>query len=272
MTSSLIFKTFLHHPLPLALLAPVFEDEVDGHHAHRDHDRNHNRVKHKTPLERAEPLGPALVSVPILAHYSTSVKREKRAYFCYNYLMIISYQGVEGFKISQGELTLAVNPQSKISAAVTLFTGSRAETAEKSGFVIAGPGEYEIKDVFIKGFLSEAKDKLNTIYLISFEGLKLCFLGSLFNPQLPTKTLEAIEDIDILFVPVGGNEVLEPSAAYKLAVSLEPSVIIPMHYAKPALDQFIKEGGDKVEALDKFVVKKKDLEGKESEIVVLKEE
>ena len=70
-----------------------------------------------------------------------------------------------------------------------------------------------------------------------------------------------------------GASTLDPVSAYKLSVSLEPSVIIPMHYTKTALEQFIKEGGEtKVESLDKFVVKKKDLEGKESEIVVLKEE
>ncbi len=187
--------------------------------------------------------------------------------------MIISYQGVECFKISQGDLTLVVNPQSKMSADITLFTTGRGETAEKSGFVIDGPGEYEIKDVFIKGFLSQAKDKLNTIYLISFEGMKLCFLGALSNPELKTETLEALENIDILFVPTGGTDVLDPAAAYKLAVSLEPSVIIPMHYNKATLEQFLKEGGEKTaEALEKFVVKKKDLEGKEGEIVVLKEE
>ena len=187
--------------------------------------------------------------------------------------MIISYQGAESFKISQGDLTLAVNPQSKVSADITLFTTGSSETAEKSGFVMSGPGEYEIKDVFIKGFLSQAKDKLNTIYLISFEGMKLCFLGALSNAELPTKTLEALEDIDILFVPTGGETVLDAAAAYKLAVSLEPSVIIPMHYTKTTLEQFLKEGGEKnAEALDKFVVKKKDLEGKEGEIVVLKEE
>ena len=187
--------------------------------------------------------------------------------------MIISYQGVESFKISHGDLAIAVNPQSKVSADITLFTTGRQETAEKSGFVIDGPGEYEIKDVFIKGFLSKASGRLNTIYLISFEGMKLCFLGALVNPELPTNTLESIEDIDILFVPIGGSEVLDPTAAYKLAVSLEPSVIIPMHYNKATLEQFIKEGGEKHEgAIDKFVVKKKDLEGKEGEIVVLKEE
>ncbi len=178
------------------------------------------------------------------------------------------------FKISQGDLLIAVNPQSKTSADITLFTTGLGETADKSGFVINGPGEYEIKDVFIKGFLSSGPDrKINTIYLITFEGLNLCFLGALSAAALPNEILEAIEDVDILFVPIGGSPVLDPPSAYNLAVSLEPSVIIPMHYSKPSLEQFIKEGGEaKVESLDKFVVKKKDLEGKEGEIVVLREE
>lgn len=203
--------------------------------------------------------------------------------------MIISYQGLTCFKISQGDLTLAINPISKDSktgtpkkfgADITLITANhpdmngREQTSrgDKESFVIDGPGEYEIKDVFIKGFLSEGPKLINTIYMITFEGMKLCFLGALSNPEIPDKTLEALEDIDILFVPIGGGETLDPAKAYKLAVSLEPSVVIPMYYNKANLDQFIKEGGEKVEAIDKFVVKKKDLEGKESEIVVLKEE
>ncbi len=204
--------------------------------------------------------------------------------------MIISYQGLECFKISQGDLTLAINPISKDSKAgeptrfgadITLITtnhpdmNGREQTSrgDKESFVVMGPGEYEIKDVFIKGFLSEGPGLVNTIYMISFEGMKLCFLGGLSNPELSTKTSEALEDIDILFVPIGGADTLDPAKAYKLAVSLEPSVIIPMHYNKQMLEQFIKEGGkEKIEAIDKFVVKKKDLEGKESEIVVLKEE
>ena len=211
--------------------------------------------------------------------------------------MIISYHGAECFKVSQGDITLALNPISKDSqmkptrfgADITLITtnhpdfNGRDQTSrgDKESFVINGPGEYEIKGIFIKGFLSEGSGKkINTIYLLSFEGINLCFLGALANPTLPDEILEAIEDIDILFVPTGGGgpakdgaSTLDPVSAYKLSVSLEPSVIIPMHYTKTALEQFIKEGGEtKVESLDKFVVKKKDLEGKESEIVVLKEE
>src|SRR3989338_2281251 len=186
--------------------------------------------------------------------------------------MVITYHGAECFKISQGDLSLVLNPQSKMSADITLFTTSRNEVAEKSGFVIDEPGEYEIKDVFIKGFLSEGPaKKTNTIYLISFEGLNLCFLGALANPDLSTETLESIEDVDILFTPVS-KDTLDPATAYKLAVSLEPSVIIPMYYTKETEAQFIKEGGTKVEPLEKFVVKKKDLEGREADIVILKEE
>ncbi|MDB5254251.1 MAG: hypothetical protein JWL80_317 [Parcubacteria group bacterium] len=211
--------------------------------------------------------------------------------------MIISYQGIESFKISQGDLTLAINPPSKDSkfgtnksgADITLITtnhpdlngGDTTSRGDKESFVITGPGEYEVKDVGIKGFLSESnygdEARYNTIYQISFEGMNLGFLGALSNPALSADALEALEEVDVLFVPIGGEGVLDAAAAYKLAVSLEPSIIIPMHYGKvgdkKSLDVFLKEGGeDKVDAIDKLVLKKKDLEGKEGDIVVLKEE
>lgn len=186
--------------------------------------------------------------------------------------MIITYQGEDSFKISQGDLTIAINPRSKISADITIFSTGRDEISQKSGFVIDGPGEYEVKGVFIKGFLSEGKDRLNTLYIMNYESMKLCYLGNIYNPVLDNKVLEAIEDIDILFVPSGSTNVLDPASAYKLAVSLEPAIIIPMKYTKETLDQFNKEGGAKPEVLDKLVIKKKDLEGKEGEIIVLSRE
>lgn len=177
--------------------------------------------------------------------------------------MIVTYQGGSSFKISQGELSLAVNPQAKTSADVTLFSSLPQETSDKSGFVITGPGEYEVKDIFIKGFLSQGAERLNTVYLITFEGMRLCLLGDLVG-ELAPEVRESLENIDILFAPTTSS---------KLAVSLEPSVIIPVNYTKASLDQFLKESGQKgAEPLDKLVVKKKDLEGKEGEIIVLKDE
>lgn len=210
--------------------------------------------------------------------------------------MIITYHGAECFKVSQGNVTLAFNPVSKDSkfkptrfgADVTLVTTSLPEfngveqtsRGDKSSFVIDGPGEYEIMGIFVKGFLSEGPEspgqsgkKINTIYLVTFEDIRICFLGALTNATLPEEIVEGMEEVDILFTPLGEGGTLDPTSAYKLAVSLEPSVIIPMYYTKPSLEEFNKEGGKaKIELLDKFVVKKKDLEDKEGEIVSLKEE
>lgn len=178
--------------------------------------------------------------------------------------MIITYQGGESFKVSQGDLSLVLNPKSKTSADITLFNIGRDETSEKSGFVIHGPGEYEIKDISIKGLPSEGKDgKINTIYTIGFEGVNLCFLGGLASESLSSETIGNLENIDILFTPV---------SHYKLAVSLEPALIIPSAYNAESLKKFLKDAGEEPETIDKLVIKKKDLEGKEGDIIVLKEE
>lgn len=211
--------------------------------------------------------------------------------------MIISYQGIESFKISQGDLTIAINPISKDSkfkskvagADITLITTNHPDMngrdttsrGDKESFIISGPGEYEVKDVSIKGFLSGSEfggdKKINTIYQITLENINLCFLGALSDEKLSNETLEALNDIDILFVPIGGEGVLAPAASYKLAVSLEPGIIIPMHYGeigeKNALKTFLEEGGEEdVKPIDKLVIKRKDLEGKEGDVVILKEE
>ena len=77
-------------------------------------------------------------------------------------------------------------------------------------------------------------------------------------------------NIDILFVPIGGGDVLDVPQASKLAVKLEAKLIIPMHYGTQALASFLKEEGIKeVEPVEKLTIKKKDLELMEGEIVVL---
>jgi len=63
---------------------------------------------------------------------------------------------------------------------------------------------------------------------------------------------------------------LSPADANKLAVNLEPKIIIPTHYDAATLKTFLKEAGsESVAPLEKLTIKKKDLEGKEGDIVVL---
>lgn len=204
--------------------------------------------------------------------------------------MVISYAGGECFKVSQGDLTLSFNPpsrdsklaQAKFGADIALvsldhpdFNGKEnASFGEREPFVISGPGEYEVRGVAVRGFGTKTtydkKETINTIYSVALEGMNLCFLGALGSPELPTEAKQELDNIDILFLPVGGDGVLEHAAAYKLAVQLEPKVIIPMHYKPDTLKAFLKEAGaEGVKAEDRLTVKKKDLEGKEAEVVVL---
>lgn len=172
--------------------------------------------------------------------------------------MIVSFQGGESLKISQGDLAVAVNPKSRAGAAITLLSTPQKEAdVARDSFVIDGPGEYEVKGIAVKGFPGG-------VYVLNFENMNLCFLASRVGTSLSEDTTESLEDIDILFAPVTHNE---------LAVSLEPKVIIPTNYTPESLKKFIKDtGAESSTPQEKLVIKKKDLEGKEGEIIILKEE
>jgi len=201
--------------------------------------------------------------------------------------MIITYQGVQSFKVQFGDTVLAFDPVSKESkhkagsfgADIALVSvnhpdmngASQASRGEKEAFVISGPGEYEVQGVFVRGAASvtnySGEAKINTIYSVSLEGMNICFLGALSDPNISGEAKESLDGIDILFVPV---DTLGAAAAYKFAVSLEPSIIIPMNFGDASLKTFLKEGGEEsVKPTDKLTIKKKDLEGKKGEIIVL---
>ncbi len=151
---------------------------------------------------------------------------------------------------------------------------------DKKPFVISSPGEYEVRGVFIKGFASESgydgEKRINTIYTVSLEGMNICFLGALNTTELPKEADESIDAVDILFVPISGDGVLDPTKAYKLAVSIGPKIIIPINYGdigdKDALKKFLKEAGENPKPEPKLTLKKKDLEGKEADVMVLERE
>lgn len=206
--------------------------------------------------------------------------------------MIITYFGKQFFKIQQGEMVIAFNPVSKVSktgisakfgADIALVTTNHPDYngvdqlihGDRAPFVVSGPGDYEVKEIFIKGVLSEGpntqKTYVNSIYSLTVDNINLCFLGAVSNGDISKEVREAVGDPDILFVPVGGKDILDAKAASKLASSLEPKMIIPMDYDDAALKAFLKEiGSEKAEVVDKLTLKRKDLDNKEGEVVVFK--
>lgn len=176
----------------------------------------------------------------------------------------------------------------KMEADILLVTHGHSDhsNAKEIGgdpFLIENPGEYERKDVFVRGIASYHDDKegkergQNTIYTIEAEELRLCHLGDFGQADLTPEQLETIGDIDILMVPVGGNSTIDAKGAVKVISQIEPRIIIPMHYNAPKLkvklddlDKFLKEMGRKaVEPQPKLLIKKKDLSVEEEKVVVL---
>lgn len=113
---------------------------------------------------------------------------------------------------------------------------------EGSPFVVQGPGEYEVKGVGIVGigvFHDEekgAKRGTNTIYRIEIDGVSLVHLGDVGH-TLATVQVEALDGVDVLFVPVGGVYTIDAAAAAAIIHEIEPSIVIPMHYGRPELNQ-----------------------------------
>lgn len=209
--------------------------------------------------------------------------------------MVIQHYGLQSFKIVLGGMTVSVNPVSKRSESTNASFGAdivlvsvdhpdmngvgAVSRGDKEPFVISGPGEYEVQDVFVRGFATPAAydgKTLNTMYLIRMEDMELCFLGAMHTKELPVE----LEEVNVLFVPIAGGDVLSPKDAHALSVSIEPNVVIPMQFAKPGekitkkkskvLQQFLKEEGESNGApIEKLTLKKKDLAEKSGDVVVL---
>jgi len=206
--------------------------------------------------------------------------------------MIITYFGKQFFKIGQGDTVLSFNPVSKGSktgisahfgADIALSTTNHPDYngleqlshGDRVPFAVTGPGDYEIREIFIKGLLSEtsidSKKYINTIYVFSLDNISVAFLGALSSPEISKEAHEAIGSPDILFIPIGGKGLLDAKMASKLASSFEPKMIIPMDYDSVSLKVFLKEMGEEnAEVVDKLTLKQKDLDGREADVVVLK--
>jgi len=216
--------------------------------------------------------------------------------------MIIQYYGLSCFKVT-------TKPEGRGGADVTIFfapfdksTGLRPPQGaadmvfiphDSPAFNNAGsikndpkvfdmPGEYAISGVSAIGTTAVA-DQDNgaqrgntTIFSVQTEGLTLCHLGAL-GTDLDAEQFDHIGDVDILFVPVGDHNGITAKLAEKICRSLQPRIIIPMHYqikgAKEGLSgrkDFCAEiGSCPKEQLQKLTLKKKDLEEKTMEVILL---
>ena len=149
-------------------------------------------------------------------------------------------------------------------------------------FVADSPGEFSIQGVTIEGISSfhDNKEGLdrgrNTIFVFETEDLRVCHLGDLGH-ELTEDQIDAIGDVDILMIPIGGTYTLDAKGAKKVVGQIEPKIIIPMHYKIDGLTielddetEFCNELGTTIkDKLSRISLKKKDLEDVENKVMLM---
>ena len=155
-----------------------------------------------------------------------------------------------------------------------------ASAVAGSPVVVERPGEYEIKDVAIRGITTyhdaEKGERLgkNTVFILELEGLTLCHLGDLGHVPSAAQA-EELGNIDVLLVPVGGGSTIDASEATQTVSLLTPRIVVPMHYQDERrsdlepLDRFLKEMGvSEVVPQQRLTLSKSQLPA-ETQVVVL---
>jgi len=212
--------------------------------------------------------------------------------------MTITWLGQSCFKIQGSDVTLITDPYNaevgfklpRLTADIVTVSHDHFDHNNAAGvsgengapFLIASPGEYEIKGVFVYGIpfwhdKSEGKDRGQTVaYRIEMEGISVAHLGDLGH-TLSEEQVAQLDGVDILLIPVGGKWTIGASEAVEIINEIEPRIVIPMHYKIPGLktdvepvDKFLKEmGASKAERLPKLKIAKKDLPQEETKLILL---
>lgn len=210
--------------------------------------------------------------------------------------MTITWYGQACFRLENKEISLLIDPFSKeiglkppkIKDQIVLVTHSHydhnnLESLPDDAFLINGPGEYEVKDIYIKGIQSfhdkfQGQERgLNTIYFIKFDDINLAHLGDLGQEKLSESQIDALGAVDILMIPVGGIYTINYKEAVGIINQIEPKIVIPMHYKIPGLninldgvEKFLKELGLTPEKIDKsYKIQKKNLPSEELKVLLI---
>ena len=155
------------------------------------------------------------------------------------------------------------------------------DAVKGSEHIIDGAGEFEIGGVCITavqtaGGGKKTKDNTrNTLYVFDYEGITVAHLGDLL--EVPTQSeVEALGTVNVLLLPVGGGNSLNAAKAAEVVSTIEPNIVIPMHYATDGtklklepLSKFLKEMGlGKIESQPSLKATRSSLP-QETKVVVL---
>jgi len=92
----------------------------------------------------------------------------------------------------------------------------------------------------------------NTIFRFTLDGLRVSHFGDFGQSELRDEQEEAIGEVDLLLLPVGGGPTVGGDAAAAIVRALRPRLVVPMHYRTEAVnfldppDEFLAALGARV--------------------------
>jgi len=116
------------------------------------------------------------------------------------------------------------------------YDHNSAKSVEKSGSkIITDSRKRTVDDVEINGIDSYhdedagAKRGNNIMFKFKMDEINFCHLGDLGH-DLDEESINKIGDVDVLFIPVGGNFTIDAEKAWEIIKKIKPKIVIPMHY------------------------------------------
>lgn len=200
--------------------------------------------------------------------------------------MVISWLGDAGIRLQTKDAVLVIDPPSSDTGfraskqaadivAITTKTGRDPKAVGGEPMLLDLPGEYERKNIFVYG-VGLPSEAHHVHWRVEAEEMSFGHLGNLQH-ALENGELARLEGVDVLFVPVGGGDVLTPARATELISQIEPRVVVPIQYKVAGgkanygtLEAFLKDMGAKhSEPITKWKIQKKDLPAEDTQVVIL---
>ncbi len=129
------------------------------------------------------------------------------------------------------------------------YDHNSVESVEKEESIVVRDGRIKtVLGVKIRGVISFHDESAgrkrgeNIIYVFTMDNISFCHLGDLGH-ELDGDVVQQIGDVDVLFIPIGGNFTIDAEKAWNVINSIKPKIVIPMHYKFGGLSLPIAEIG-----------------------------
>lgn len=179
--------------------------------------------------------------------------------------MQVEWYGQSAFRFSTPEQTVAIDPFGDLSALAgrgmqfdyPAIEGLTAELllvthehADHNGVEVIGgdptilrstAGKLESPIGEVTAVASEHDEAAgtergpNTIFVFELDDTRVCHFGDFGQSALRAEQAEAIGEVDLLILPVGGGPTIGAEGARAIVDRLSPRWVVPMHYRTPRI-------------------------------------